>query len=223
MDLDADGKITFREFSHGITPEYPQGPCTDTSTLENGGGLLNPEFNVEWKEEVRRTYEEQKHNAINERKTSASPLRDYRTIYNSNAQISPIKREFQDLKLKQTIEPDNQYIVDLIKVGSPIGKVVRTELDPNLRSPIRPYGDASFLSLRDQFFSDGFQHTSINNNGNGAGTYDQLNTIGGRGVIQEHPTIMTSQPEIFNRNEDEEIDDEDDSRYNQYQYNFRNN
>jgi hypothetical protein len=53
------------------------------------------------------------------------------------------------LKLKQTIEPDNQYIVDLIKVGSPIGKVVRTELDPNLRSPIRPYGDASFLSLRD--------------------------------------------------------------------------
>jgi len=23
MDLDADGKITFREFSHGITPEYP--------------------------------------------------------------------------------------------------------------------------------------------------------------------------------------------------------
>lgn len=37
-------------------------------------------------------------------------------------------------------------------------------------------------------------------------------TIGG-GVIQEHPTVMTSQPEIFNRNEDEEIDDEDDSRY----------
>jgi hypothetical protein len=58
MDLDADGKITFREFSHGITPEYPQGPCTDTSTLENGEGVLNPEFNVEWKEEVRRTYEE---------------------------------------------------------------------------------------------------------------------------------------------------------------------
>jgi hypothetical protein len=25
---------------------------------------------------------------------------------------------------------------------------------------------------------------------------------------------MTSQPEIFNRNEDEEIDDEEDSRYN---------
>lgn len=23
MDLDADGKITFREFAHGITPEYP--------------------------------------------------------------------------------------------------------------------------------------------------------------------------------------------------------
>jgi hypothetical protein len=111
--------------------------------------ITSPEFNVDKKEEVRKTYEEQKINSINERKTSASPLRDYRIIYNSNSQISPIKREFQDLKLKQTIEPDNQYIVDLIKVGSPIGKVVRTELDPNLRSPIRPYGDASFLSLRD--------------------------------------------------------------------------
>lgn len=25
MDVDADGKISFREFSHGITPEYPGG------------------------------------------------------------------------------------------------------------------------------------------------------------------------------------------------------
>jgi hypothetical protein len=94
MDVDADGKITFREFSHGITPEYPQGPTTGGfgETLENntgnqltGGTIQNPEFNVERKEEVRRTYEEQKLNAINERKSSASPLRDYRTIYNSNS------------------------------------------------------------------------------------------------------------------------------------------
>ena len=111
--------------------------------------VVNPEFNIERKEEVRRTYEENKFNTIKERKTSASPLRDYRNIYNQNSQISPIKREFQELKLKQSIEPDNQYIVDLIKVGSPIGKRVRTDLDPNLKSPIRPYGDASFLSLRD--------------------------------------------------------------------------
>ena len=41
--------------------------------------------------------------------------------------MSPVKREFQDLKLKQTVDPDNQYIVDLIKVGSPIGKVIRTD------------------------------------------------------------------------------------------------
>lgn len=84
--------------------------------------------------------------------------------------------------------------------------MVRTELDPNLRSPIRPYGDASFLSLRDQFFSDGFQPTT------GAYEMNAQGTIGGGGVIQEHPTIMTSQPEIFNRNEDEEIDEEEDSR-----------
>jgi hypothetical protein len=56
--------------------------------------VVNPEFNLERKEEVRKTYEEQKYNVIKERKTSASPLRDYRNIYNSNAQVSPIKREF---------------------------------------------------------------------------------------------------------------------------------
>jgi hypothetical protein len=105
MDLDADGKITFREFSHGITPEYPGvSPAVQT---HQEGVVINPEFNIERKEEVRRTYEENKFNNIKERKTSASPLRDYRNIYNSNAQVSPIKREFQDLKLKQSIEPDN--------------------------------------------------------------------------------------------------------------------
>jgi hypothetical protein len=31
MDLDADGKITFREFSHGITPEYAGVPTTVAS------------------------------------------------------------------------------------------------------------------------------------------------------------------------------------------------
>jgi hypothetical protein len=37
MDVDADGKITFREFSHGITPEYPQGPSgAYGDTVENG-------------------------------------------------------------------------------------------------------------------------------------------------------------------------------------------
>ncbi len=95
----------------------------------------------------------------------------------------------------------------MIKVGSPIGKVVRTELDPNLRSPIRPYGDASFLSLRDQFFSEGFQPTT-----NGYDMIAAQGTVGGGGVIQEHPTIMTSQQEIFNRNEDEEIDEDEESR-----------
>lgn len=81
--------------------------------------------------------------------------------------------------------------------------MVRTELDPNLRSPIRPYGDASFLSLRDHFFAEGInptQHTFEM----GGGTI----ATGGGMMINEHPTVMTSQPEIFNRNEDEEIDDD---------------
>ena len=99
--------------------------------------------------------------------------------------------------MKQTIEPDNQYIVDLIKVGSPIGKRVRTDLDPNLKSPIRPYGDASFLSLRDHFFGEGII------------SYDP-NQINKLKDVREHPTVLSSQPEIFNRNEDEEIDETDD-------------
>ena len=82
MDLDADGKITFREFSHGITPEYPG--VSPAMQAQQEGTVVNPEFNIERKEEVRRTYEENKFNAIKERKTSASPLRDYRVIYNSN-------------------------------------------------------------------------------------------------------------------------------------------
>lgn len=108
MDLDADGKITFREFAHGITPEYPGviQPAT-SGTDSSPQNIVNPEFNIDRKEEVRKTYEEQKLNTVKERKTSASPLRDYRVIYNQNTQMSPVKREFLDLKLKQTIEPEN--------------------------------------------------------------------------------------------------------------------
>ena len=40
MDLDADGKITFNEFSVGITPEYP------------GLEREQMEFNVDKKEEL---------------------------------------------------------------------------------------------------------------------------------------------------------------------------
>lgn len=61
------------------------------------------------------------------------------------------------MKLKQQIEPENQFIVDLIKVGSPIGKIIRSDQEANVRSPIRPYGDGSFLSLRDHFFADNSQ------------------------------------------------------------------
>ena len=58
MDLDADGKITFREFSHGITPEYPGVP---TSVTTMRGALTSTafsgehvEFNRERKDEIKR-------------------------------------------------------------------------------------------------------------------------------------------------------------------------
>lgn len=164
MDLDGDGKITFREFAHGITPEYPG--VSQSVTTSTGGAKLalssrkTPvpmDFNIERKQEIKRQHEEDKQNTIKKRNGSLSPLRDYRPIYNAPTHyaqgsitgISPVKGEFQSLKLRQECEPENQYIVDLIKVGSPIGKLLRSDQEPNVRSPIRPYGDASFLSMRD--------------------------------------------------------------------------
>jgi hypothetical protein len=68
MDIDGDGKISFNEFSLGITPEYP--------------GLEHKplEFNIEKKEEIIKQNEENKKTTI--RDNSHSPLRDYRNIYN---------------------------------------------------------------------------------------------------------------------------------------------
>ena len=87
MDVDGDAKIAFREFSQGITPEYP--------------GLEHQpmEFNLEKKEEIIKLNEENKRTNI--RKESHSPLRDYRNIYNQNETSSPVKMEFSQLKLKQ--------------------------------------------------------------------------------------------------------------------------
>jgi len=67
MDSDGDGKITFNEFSVGITPEYP------------GLDPQQVEFNVDQKEEIKKQAEEHKKTTIRER--SQSPLRDYRNIY----------------------------------------------------------------------------------------------------------------------------------------------
>ena len=65
MDLDADGKITFREFSHGITPEYPGVP-TSVTTIKDGRmpsdifGQGAMDFNIERKQEIKRLHEEKK-------------------------------------------------------------------------------------------------------------------------------------------------------------------
>ncbi len=95
MDLDADGKITFREFSHGITPEYP-GVAQSVATIknidfrnnENLGQRKSVEFNVDKKQEIRHQYEERKQQTLLKDR-SASPLRDYRNIYNATPVANP--------------------------------------------------------------------------------------------------------------------------------------
>ncbi len=105
MDLDGDSKISFSEFSLGITPEYP--------------GLEHKpmEFNLEQKQEIIKQNEVLKKTNI--RETSHSPLRDYRNIYNQNESQSPVKREFSKCKLKSKIDPEQEFLIDLRKVGSP--------------------------------------------------------------------------------------------------------
>lgn len=58
MDLDADGKITFREFSHGITPEYPGVPTSVTTQISDPRSLLGDgiDFNIERKQEIKRQH-----------------------------------------------------------------------------------------------------------------------------------------------------------------------
>jgi hypothetical protein len=107
------------------------------------------------------------------------------------------------MKLKQTIEPENQFIVDLIKVGSPIGKIIRTDQEANVRSPIRPYGDGSFLSLRDHFFADA---PATNNPYNFHDIPTMSDPRGGTGMHNRGHSDPTEQTDmVWNRQEDEEI------------------
>lgn len=74
------------------------------------------EFNLDKKEEIKKQAEENKKTNI--RENSHSPLRDYRNIYNLE-ETSPVKKEFSNLKLKQQIDPEKEFLIDLRKVGSP--------------------------------------------------------------------------------------------------------
>lgn len=47
-----------------------------------------------------------------------SPLRNYRNIYNLD-KSSPAKMMFAELELKQQVDPEKEYLVDIKKVGSP--------------------------------------------------------------------------------------------------------
>lgn len=68
LDLDADGKITFREFSHGITPEYPGVPTSVTTSIPDPRAFMahdvGVDFNMERKEEIKRQHRETKQNTI---------------------------------------------------------------------------------------------------------------------------------------------------------------
>ena len=56
------------------------------------------------------------------RQNSQSPLRDYRNIYTQVDPESPARKEFRKLKLKQKVDPDQEFLIDLRKVGSPAKK-----------------------------------------------------------------------------------------------------
>eukprot|EP00347_Sterkiella_histriomuscorum_P009319 403341661 len=144
LDIDGDNKISFREFSQGLTPEYP------------GLEQRHMEFNIEKKEELIKKAQENKKTQI--REASHSPLRDYRNIYFQNDQDSPIKKEFSNLKLKQQIDPEMEFLIDLRKVGSPEKKVKKENIDQSKRldlsKPIQVRQTSSTSVNRNQDIQD---------------------------------------------------------------------
>jgi len=78
MSIEGDGKISFREFSTGITPEMPG--------LSNE--VNNIEFNVEEKAKLIENNKARAKNEIEKKTTHA--IRDFRPIYNDHCD-SPVK------------------------------------------------------------------------------------------------------------------------------------
>lgn len=95
--------MTFKEFSIAISPEYP--------------GLEHEkmEFNLDKKAELVKANEEFKKQQIDK---SPSPLREFRALYNL-PKDSPIKKEFKSMKLREKRDPDEEFVIDLHKMGSP--------------------------------------------------------------------------------------------------------
>lgn len=133
VDLDADGRISFKEFSVGITPEYP------------GLEPERMEFHVDKKEELKQQIEENKKTDIKDR--SPSPLRDYRNIY-MQEQESPVRQEFKNLKLREQKDPDKEFLIDLQKIGSPSKKKSpgKGQKGSVINENLHTYEDESHLS-----------------------------------------------------------------------------
>ena len=102
MSENPDGKITFREFSLAITPQL--------------AGLPESAAKVEFNREQKDAHMRQM--ADSPGRTPKSIRGPFRDIQKSPAK-SPYKQEFQDMTLKQTENPDTQYVLDMVKMGSP--------------------------------------------------------------------------------------------------------
>lgn len=102
MSEHPDGKITFREFSLAITPQM--------------AGLPESAAKVEFNREQKDAHMRQM--AESPGRTPKSIRGPFRDIQKSPAK-SPYKQEFQELALKQTENPDTQYVLDMARMGSP--------------------------------------------------------------------------------------------------------
>ena len=101
LDDDGSNKIEFCEFAKYITPVYP-------------ALVREPaEFNVRKKEEFK--IEQTALKKATKREKSPSPIRNFREIYDNPS--SPERQTFKNCLLKEGIDPDKEFIIDLRKLA----------------------------------------------------------------------------------------------------------
>ena len=101
-----DGKISFREFSLGITPELA-GLSPDAARTD---------FNSKAKQRLEEENAAKGYTQVNA--SEHKSLRSFRNI-SGQGQQSPMRQEFKQLNLRQQEDPETQYVLDMIQMGSP--------------------------------------------------------------------------------------------------------